>query len=139
VWSKFLHFLQSESGLRAAIAISLGAIPGALARYYITLGMVRWLGANFPYGTLVVNLTGAMLMGGIMTFFLQRNLPFPELRLLLTTGFLGAYTTFSTYTLEIHTLLRGGSYTKGILYGAGSLIVGVLGCELGSHLARRWP
>jgi fluoride exporter len=128
-----------DPGVRAAIAISLGAIPGALSRYYLTLGFVRWLGPAFPYGTLVANVTGAIVMGGFMTFTLDRSVAMPELRLWVTTGFLGSYTTFSTYALETHSFLREGHYTKGLLYGLGSVICGVLGCELGSLIARRFP
>lgn len=139
LWEKFLQGgAQIDPGLRAALAISLGAIPGALSRYYLTLGFVRWLGPNFPYGTLVANLTGAIVMGGFMTFSLDRSLANPDLRLLVTTGFLGSYTTFSTYSLETHTFLRSGQYTKGLLYGFGSFLLGVLGCELGRQIARRW-
>jgi CrcB protein len=144
LWERFFQGVgqsvaQMAPGLRAAIAISLGAIPGALSRYYLTLGFVRWLGPNFPYGTLVANLTGAIVMGGFMTFTLDRSLAIPELRLLVTTGFLGSYTTFSTYALETHTFLRDGHYTKGLLYGLGSVFCGVLGCEVGSLIARRLP
>ena len=144
LWERFLQGMWQagsaiDSALRAAIAVSLGAIPGALSRYYLTLGFVRWLGPGFPYGTLVANVTGAIVMGGFMTFTLERSVAMPELRLWVTTGFLGSYTTFSSYALETHTFLRSGDYTKGLLYGLGSMICGVLGCEVGSLIARRLP
>jgi fluoride exporter len=131
-------FMSADPNVRAAIAISLGAVPGALSRYYITIWMARWLGTAFPYGTFFINLTGVLVMGFFATFTLERAITSPELRLLIATGFLGAYTTFSTYALDTQALVKSGSYFLSLLYWLGSAFLGVVGCEIGSQIARRW-
>jgi fluoride exporter len=123
--------------LSAAIAISLGAIPGALSRYYLTLLFARWFGVAFPFGTLFINITGAIVMGFFVAYFLDRGIGTPELRLLFTVGFLGSYTTFSTYALDTSLLVKSGSPHLAIAYWLGSAAVGYLGLEFGSFLARK--
>jgi CrcB protein len=123
--------------IRGAIAISLGAIPGALSRYYLTRLFVQWLGTGFPYGTLVINISGALIMGFFVTLILERAVSSPDLRLLVAVGFLGSYTTFSTYALETVNLFRSGNLTQAFLYWAGSAFLGLIGLELGSLLAKR--
>lgn len=130
-------FATLNPELRSAIAISLGAIPGALIRYYLTLLFARWFGAQFPYGTFFINISGAMLMGFFVTFFLSRGIGTPELRLFFAVGFLGSYTTFSTYALETSVLLKSGNQGAALFYWLGSAAIGYLGLELGSFLARK--
>src|SRR5690349_9996287 len=98
--------------VRAPIAISLGAIAGALSRYYLTLWFAQRFSTAFPYGTLFINLTGCLVMGFFVTLSLERvaTIP-PDVRLMVTTGFLGAYTTFSTYGLETFNLLRERNFS----------------------------
>ena len=87
------------------IAIALGGSLGALARFYTANGIHAWLGRDFPHGTLFVNVSGSFLMGFLTQLLLLR---FPEVsvyRSTLLVGFLGAYTTFSTFSLETFTLL----------------------------------
>ncbi len=118
--------------IRTIIAISLGAIAGALARYYITLLFQYILGDNFPSGTFFINVTGCLLMGFFATIASQPiNNISPEIRLLLQTGFLGAYTTFSTYSLETLNLINTEKYVLATLYGAGSAIIGIIFVQLG--------
>ena len=128
-----------DPNLRSALAVALGAIPGALARYYLSLWAARWLGEGFPWGTLLVNVSGSLVMGLVVTLAMTRNLITPELRLLLTVGFLGSYTTFSTYALDTSLLLRVGFLAQALAYGIGSLVLGVLAVELGALLARSLP
>lgn len=127
-----------DPAIRAPIAISLGAIPGALSRYYLTLLFARWFGTSFPYGTFFINITGATVMGFFVTFFLERGIGTPDLRLFFAVGFLGSYTTFSTYALETSVLFKSGSQTLAFVYGLGSAAIGFLGLELGSFLARKF-
>lgn len=135
---KFFGLLTSiDPAIRAPVAVSLGAIPGALSRYYMTVLSVQWFGTAFPYGTFLINLTGALAMGFFVTFTLERAIISPDLRLFIATGFLGAYTTFSTYTLDTATLLRTGNYGSSLFYWAGSAALGVVSVELGSFFARR--
>ena len=122
---------------RAPIAISLGAIAGALSRYYLTLWFAQRFGTAFPYGTLFINLTGCLVMGFFVTLSLERvaTIP-PEVRLMVTTGFLGAYTTFSTYGLETFNLLHDGNFSAFSFYWVGSAILGIISVQLGVILAR---
>lgn len=129
--------LLQQPAIRCPIAISLGAIAGALSRYYLTLWFAQRFGIAFPYGTLFINLTGCLIMGFFVTFTLERVVTIsPEIKLMVTTGFLGAYTTFSTYGLESATLLRDRNFTSASLYWAGSAILGVICVQLGVILAR---
>jgi fluoride exporter len=124
--------------LRAAIAISLGAISGALSRYYLGLWFAQRFGSAFPYGTLFINLSGCLLMGVFTVIVLERvpNLA-PDVRLLVSVGYLGAYTTFSTYILETSNLLQTGHSLVALLYWIGSSIVGLICLEVGKFLARK--
>lgn len=124
--------------LRIPIAISLGAIAGALSRYYLTLWFAQWLGTSFPYGTFFINLTGCLVMGFFVTLTSDR-IPGGislDLYLLVTTGFLGAYTTFSTYGLDTVKLLRDSSFSTASFYWAGSAVLGLLCVQLGIFLAQ---
>jgi CrcB protein len=127
--------LQQPS-VRTPIAISLGAIAGALSRYYLTLWFAQRFGTAFPYGTFFINLTGCFAMGFFVTLALEHVaiIP-PEIRLMVTTGFLGAYTTFSTYGLESLTLLRERNFSAFSFYWVGSAILGVISVQFGIILA----
>jgi CrcB protein len=122
--------------IRTPIAISLGAIPGALCRYYLTLSLTSWLGNKFPFGTFLINVTGSLLMGFFVTLTLERAISSPDLRLIVAVGFLGSYTTFSTYALDTSLLLSSGNYISGLYYGLGSALLGLIGLQFGSWLAR---
>lgn len=126
-----------DPNLRAPIAISLGAVPGALCRYYLGGFCSQWLGITFPFGTFFVNLTGALLMGFFVTFTLDRAISSPELRLLIAVGFLGSYTTFSSYELDTVTLWRSGQRSLTLFYWLGSAVFGFIFLELGSLIARK--
>jgi CrcB protein len=82
------------------LAISLGGILGANTRYFLTLYIAERLGTAFPYGTLFINVTGSLIIGFFLTFVTERLTVDPLWRLFFATGFLGAYTTFSSYTFE---------------------------------------
>lgn len=126
-----------QSGrLRAPIAISLGAIAGALSRYYLSSAINQWLGTAFPFATFFINVSGAFAMGFFTSLPLKRSVS-PELRLLVAVGFLGAYTTFSTYILDLEKLLAA-HWLLTSLYWSGSTFLGLLSLELGSYLARKW-
>jgi CrcB protein len=122
--------------LRAVFFISLGAIVGANARYFVGLWAVQALGAAFPYGTLIINVTGSFLIGLILTFLTDRVIDEPAWRLILVTGFCGGYTTFSTYTFEAMTLMREGSHAPAALYVVGSTALALVGVAVGTVVAR---
>lgn len=129
--------MLQDPNLRHPIAISLGAVVGALSRYYITLWFANRFGTAFPYGTFFINVTGCLAMGFFITLVFERvPAVAPEVRLMVATGFLGAYTTFSTYGLETNVLWRDRSYSLATFYWAGSAILGVIAVQLGMILAR---
>jgi len=97
------------------IYIALGGSVGALARFFVANGIYAWLGRNFPYGTLFINVSGSFLMGFLSAMLMQRYALVQEYRAALLIGFLGAYTTFSTYALESLYLIEEGNLLKAAL------------------------
>jgi CrcB protein len=131
----WLPTLLQIPSVRVPLAISLGAIAGALSRYYISLVFINRFGIGFPYGTLFINLTGSCLMGLLVHLFLTRDSISPDLRVMLTVGFLGSYTTFSTYSLETLSLLQNENLLRTLIYWLGSALVGVIFAWMGTLLA----
>ena len=123
--------------MRAFLAISLGGILGANARYLVALYVAERLGAAFPYGTFIINVTGSLVIGFFLTLVSERLTVDPIWRLFFATGFLGAYTTFSTYTYEAAQLIRAGEYGSGLVYLLGSVVAGMLGVFAGIVAAER--
>ena len=118
------------------LLISAGAILGANARYWLSTWISEKWGAAFPFGTMLVNLTGSFLLGFFLTLATERFLIDPRWRLLIAVGFLGAYTTFSTYTYESINLLIKGEWAAGLFNLLGSTLLGVLFVGLGIWLGR---
>lgn len=115
------------------VSISAGAVVGALGRYYANQFWVARQGTGFPYGTMFVNLTGALGIGFAATVLAQGLSP--QLSNALLVGFLGAYTTFSTYVLDIGNLRRQNANGMVLLYGLGTPLLGFVLVELGRLLA----
>jgi CrcB protein len=110
---------------------------GTLARYGLQ-GVVQFrTGSTFPAGTLVVNLLGCFLMGGIGQYSLMHITVPPEWRIGLTVGFFGAFTTFSTFSWETVHLLDDGDWMRGLLYAGVSFLGGLFLLKLGMRLAGR--
>ncbi|MGB3534257.1 MAG: fluoride efflux transporter CrcB [Microcoleaceae cyanobacterium] len=126
----------AEPVIRKPIAISLGAIAGALTRYYLTLWCANRFGINFPYGTFLINLTGCFMMGLFVAIAERLTLINPELRLLIAVGFLGSYTTFSTYELETYNFIRVGNIMSALFYWLSSAIMGFFSLQLGVIVSR---
>ncbi len=99
-------------------AVAVGGAVGCALRYAGTLGATRLLGAGFPYGTLFVNLLGCLLAGFLFSLAARHAGLSPTVRLLVLTGFLGGFTTFSTFMVETVTLIEDGSW----LLAAGSFV-----------------
>ncbi|KAB8329970.1 fluoride efflux transporter CrcB [Scytonema tolypothrichoides VB-61278] len=118
--------------IRTPVAISLGAIAGALSRYYLGLWFNQLFGTGFPYGTLIINISGCFVMGFFTTLLigLLRAISL-DARLLVTTGFLGSYTTFSTYELDTAKLLQQGNLEIGLFYWFSSAVLGMVCFQLG--------
>lgn len=118
------------------VLISAGAVLGANARYWIGDWAAQKWGTAFPYGTLLINVTGSLLLGIFITLATERFLIDPRWRLLFAVGFLGAYTTFSTYTFESFNLMYRGQWLLGLLNALGSTIAGILAVGLGVFLGK---
>jgi len=121
----------------AFLAISLGGILGANARYLVALYVAERFGTAFPYGTFLINVSGSLVIGFFLTLVTERLTVDPLWRLFFATGFLGAYTTFSTYTYESAQLIRAGAYGLGLLYLLGSVVAGMVGVFAGILVAER--
>ncbi len=117
--------------------VFLGGGAGACLRHACNLLGARVAGSSgWPWSTFLVNLSGALLMGVVVEAFALRQGASPQLRLLLATGVLGGYTTFSTYALDIGVLLQRGQHGLAALYAGGSVALGVAGLFAGMKLGR---
>ncbi|MBI9051998.1 MAG: fluoride efflux transporter CrcB [Anaerolineaceae bacterium] len=116
--------------------ISLGAMFGANARYWLGDWAAQKWGTAFPYGTLIINLSGSLILGFFLTIATERFLIDPRIRMMVVVGFLGAYTTFSTYTMESFNLMFHGQWLYGLLNLLGSTLLGVLAIGLGVSLGK---
>ncbi|WP_235620370.1 fluoride efflux transporter CrcB [Prochlorothrix hollandica] len=116
--------------------MALGAVGGALSRYYLGLYLSRF-SATFPLGTFAVNVTGSFFMGGFITLVAQKFFNVSDAIVLgIATGFLGSYTTFSSYALDTAKLNAQGLKQTAILYWLGSPVAGLLALQLGSWFAK---
>jgi CrcB protein len=119
------------------LLILFGGGAGSLARYAAGLAITTRFGSQFPLGTLVVNVTGSFLIGLLMTLLTERFQPHPYWRLALVVGFLGGYTTFSSFEWETYSAIREGGFWIGLANVAGSVLFGYAAVWLGALLARR--
>ena len=117
--------------------IAVFAIPGAIARYLQALVVARIVGGPFPWDILSINVLGSFVMGFLFFETLERISVSPELRTGLLTGFLGAYTTFSTYTFGPLGLAEHGAWLMGMAYLLGSVVLGLAATTFGAWLSRR--
>jgi CrcB protein len=115
--------------------IAIGGALGAIARFWVDSAMVNRLGTKFPYGTLVINITACLLLGFSLTFLARRTGSNPAWRFLVPIGFLGAYSTFSSYEWEIFSTVRGGDFSAAALYAFISLFLGLAAVWFGVFLA----
>ena len=111
--------------------VGLGGFFGSIARFWVGAYVTNRMGAKFPYGTFLINISGSFLIGLIVTLLAQRNDWNPNLLYLIPIGFIGAYTTFSTFVLEAFHSVRGGDVLLALLYVILSVIVGFLAVWLG--------
>ena len=125
-----------QSKMEKFLLISAGAVLGANVRYWIGDWAAQKLGSNFPYGTFIINFSGSLLIGFFLTLATERLMIDPRWRLLIAVGFLGAYTTFSTFAFESFNLLGKGQWLPGLINLFGSTILGVLAVGLGVYLGK---
>jgi len=134
--SKLLLPGAREVLLNRYLFIAIGAALGANARYLVGVWAVNRLGADFPYGTLIVNVTGSFVLGFLLTLGTGQLQLSPEARLLLVVGFLGSFTTFSSYAVESLNLWREAGFLPSLLNMVGNNLVGLVAAVLGVALAR---
>lgn len=121
--------------MRNTLAVALGGAVGTLARY----GLGTWIQratSTFPLSTLVINVTGSFLLGFLMRWLLSTTAT-PELRVALTIGVCGGYTTFSTFSYETARLIESGSWARASVYVAASVVVSLVATFAGFAMAVR--
>lgn len=116
--------------------VGIGGFLGANARYGTTRLVADRLGASLPWGTFLINLLGAFLIGIILTVLTERTVADDVWRQVVVIGFLGGYTTFSSYTFDAIALAQRGEWGAAALYVLGSNALGLLACAAGIGLAR---
>ena len=117
------------------LLIAAGGAAGSILRYWAGSTISSRMGTRFPYGTLVINLTACAVIGFALTYFGKRADLNPAWRYLVAIGFIGAYSTFSTYEWETLSTLRSGAFFLASLYAVGSLVLGLAATWCGTALA----
>ena len=123
--------------LRVAFAVAAGGAAGALLRYWVSLGVHALAGRGFPWGTLVVNVAGSLAMGVLYVALVERADLDPAWRAGLLIGLLGAFTTFSTFSIETLNLIEQGETVPAALNAAGSVALCLLACWAGIVAGRQ--
>ena len=123
--------------MNQVLAIAGGGAVGALLRYWVSSGVYLLAGRDFPYGTLVVNVLGNLLMGFLYIWLLERTLGGVAMRAFVLIGLLGAFTTFSTFSMETLNLMEAGHMGKAILNTLMSVVLCIGAAALGVMLARQ--
>jgi len=119
------------------LLVFIGGGAGAVVRYIAGTEIMRRFGGSFPLGTLAINVTGSFLIGVLMTLLTERLRVSPNWRFLLVVGFLGGYTTFSSFEYETIQAVRQGSAAAGILNVIASVVAGYVAVWLGISMAAR--
>ena len=117
------------------LLIGVGGALGSIVRYWVGSTIAGRMGTKFPYGTFVINLTACVIIGFSLTYLGKHIELSPAWRFLVPIGFIGAYSTFSTYEWETLSTLRSGAFALAALYAVGSLIAGLAAVWCGAMLA----
>ncbi len=123
--------------MNMTVAIAAGGAVGALFRYWVSIGVHKFAGADFPYGTLTVNVSGSLLMGVLYVLFIERMDVDPLWRGALLIGLLGAFTTFSTFSMETLNLVENGEPLRALVNVAASVILCIIACWIGVVAGRQ--
>jgi CrcB protein len=121
--------------LQKYLLIAFGGALGSMARYWVGSTIGSRMGTKFPYGTFVINITACMIIGFSLTFLAKRADLNPAWRFLVPVGFIGAYSTFSTYEWETLSTIRSGAFLLAAFYAVSSLILGLAAVWGGSVIA----
>jgi CrcB protein len=125
--------------LQKYLLIAAGGALGSIARYWVGSTVGSRMGTRFPYGTFVINLTACIIIGFSLTYLGKRVELNPAWRFFVPIGFIGAYSTFSTYEWETLSTLRAGAFVLAATYAIGSLVLGLAATWLGAVLADAIP
>jgi CrcB protein len=118
------------------LSVATGGAIGSVARYLVAIGSARTFGTSFPWGILTINVTGSALIGAFISLFALRwNLP-EAIRVFLTVGICGGYTTFSTFSLDVFYLIERGQMAAAAFYMIGSVVLSVGALVGAMHLVR---
>ncbi len=119
-----------------AIWVGVAGFFGAMSRYWLDGWVSRLTGGGFPWGTFVVNVTGCFLVGVLTTVLTERLLPHPSVRIAVTVGFVGAYTTFSTFAYESLRQMQDGAVGMAVANVMASVVVGIAAAWIGVVVGR---
>jgi fluoride exporter len=139
-WPKHASTAKSSSVFSGALLtiwyVAAGSALGGASRYVIGTALQQRFGLAFPVGTLIVNITGSLLLGFLLRFALGSNQLSPETRIFLTTGFCGGYTTFSTFTYDTAVMFESGQYRRAAFYVTLSVVLSLVATFAGFALAQ---
>lgn len=124
--------------MRDLLLVSVGSFFGGGLRFAVSKWMAATAGVNFPWGTFTVNVLGCLIIGLLSGLGTPSGWLSPQAKLLLTTGFCGGFTTFSTFMNESGSLVKGGDNLTSLIYVAGSVIVGFAAVVVGHLLSKSW-
>src|ERR1700689_1077939 len=127
-------FCLVEANLQKYLLIAIGGALGSVTRYLVGSTVVNRMGTRFPYGTFVINLTACLIIGFSLTWMGRRTGINPAWRFLIPIGFVGAYSTFSTFEWETFIELQSGAFLIAALYVSLSVLLGLLAVWLGTLL-----
>jgi CrcB protein len=120
-----------------ALYIALGSAAGGVTRYLVGLAIQQRATTAFPVSTLVINITGSLLLGFLVRYTMGSTTISPDVRAMLTTGFCGGYTTFSTFSFETVSLIQAGDWRRAFVYVTASAVLSIAACFVGFELGRR--
>ena len=118
------------------LAVAAGGAFGAVARYLVMVQVGHWLGTGFPFATLTVNVVGSFILGALVELMALAWSPTPELRPLVVVGVLGAFTTFSTFSMDVVLRMERGEIGLALTYVVASVVLCVVAFFAGLHLVR---
>jgi fluoride exporter len=120
------------------LAVAFGGALGAMSRFWVYNAFLNWTDDKFPYATLIINILGSFLIGLAFVLITERAQIGPEWRGIITVGFLGAFTTFSTFSLDVVGLIEQGQSGSALVYILSSVVVCIIAAWLGLTLAREF-
>ena len=118
------------------VMVGIGGFVGAITRFWVGVYIANRMGTRFPYGTFVINISGSFIIGLVITVLAERSSWSPNWRYLIPVGFVGAYTTFSTFEFETLRAIQDGQIAIGMLNVFGSVIAGFMAVWLGVITAK---